>query len=318
MFLIGQYDSPFVRRVGITLKLYGLAFEHRRWSVWGDAEALAEYNPLRRVPTLVLDDGTVLVETWAILDALDELVGPEQALLPRTGPLRREGMRVTALASGMADKAVSLLYEGLLRSDPSEGWVQRCRVQIRDTLTRLERELSSKNTPFWLGPTLSHADVACACSLSFAREAHPHLFANDEWPRLSELSQRCEALAPFSEIRQPIVNNLAKPGEGDCYAVIFSNQRASAASDYDATAERMESLARIMPGYLSHVSARGADGFGITVSYWSSLEAIALFRAHAEHAEAQRKGRALYYASYDLRVARVTRQSTFVHPDPPQ
>jgi len=91
MILIGQYDSPFVRRVGIALGTYGLAFEHRPWSVWGDAEKIAAHNPLRRVPTLLLDDGTALVETFAILDTIDELVPAQRALLPRSGPARRDG-----------------------------------------------------------------------------------------------------------------------------------------------------------------------------------------------------------------------------------
>ncbi len=68
MILIGQYDSPFVRRVAIAMRLYGLAYEHRTWSTFGDAEKLAAFNPLRRVPTLVLDDGEVLIESFAILD----------------------------------------------------------------------------------------------------------------------------------------------------------------------------------------------------------------------------------------------------------
>ena len=71
MILIGQYDSPFTRRVGIALTLYGLAFEHRPWSTFGDAEKIRPYNPLVRVPTLVLDDGEVLVESHGILDYLD-------------------------------------------------------------------------------------------------------------------------------------------------------------------------------------------------------------------------------------------------------
>jgi len=70
MILIGQYDSPFTRRVAIALKLYGLAFEHRPWSTFGDADKIAPYNPLRRVPTLVLDDGEALIESTAILDYL--------------------------------------------------------------------------------------------------------------------------------------------------------------------------------------------------------------------------------------------------------
>ena len=74
MILIGQYNSPFVRRVAIALRFYGLAFEHRPWSSFGDADKIAPYNPLRRVPTLVLDNGKSLLESTAILDYLDEMV----------------------------------------------------------------------------------------------------------------------------------------------------------------------------------------------------------------------------------------------------
>jgi len=89
MILIGQFDSPFVRRVGIAMRLYGLAFEHRPWSTFGEGEKIAPFNPLRRVPTLVLDDGEALIESTAILDYLDELVGTEKAMIARAGPERR-------------------------------------------------------------------------------------------------------------------------------------------------------------------------------------------------------------------------------------
>src|SRR5260221_5064150 len=85
MFLIGQYDSPFVRRVGIALRLYGLAFEHRPWSTFSDAERLAALNPLRRVPTLVLDDGEGLIESKAMLDQLEVMVGPALTHIYRDG-----------------------------------------------------------------------------------------------------------------------------------------------------------------------------------------------------------------------------------------
>src|SRR6201988_2429095 len=98
MFLIGQYDSPFVRRVAIALRLYGLPFEHRPWSTFGDADKIAPYNPLRRVPTLVLDSGEALIESTAILDSLDELVGPERAMLPAKAEARRKQLRLCALA----------------------------------------------------------------------------------------------------------------------------------------------------------------------------------------------------------------------------
>ena len=88
MILIGQYDSPFVRRVGIAMRLYGIPFEHRPWSTFGDGDKVATFNPLRRVPTLVLDDGEVLIESGAILDHLDETIGPERALIPARAEFR--------------------------------------------------------------------------------------------------------------------------------------------------------------------------------------------------------------------------------------
>src|SRR5581483_3273628 len=140
MFLIGQYDSPFVRRVAIALRLYGLSFEHKPWSTFGDADKIAPYNPLRRVPTLVLDDGEALIESTIILDYLDELVGPDKAMLPRSGVERRKHLRICALATGLGDKAVSLLYERVLRKEQLALWVERCQAQIGDVLKVLEAE----------------------------------------------------------------------------------------------------------------------------------------------------------------------------------
>jgi heme-degrading monooxygenase HmoA len=90
------------------------------------------------------------------------------------------------------------------------------------------------------------------------------------------------------------------------YAVIFSSQRTQTGADeYAHMAERMVELAQQQPGYLGAESTRGADGFGITVSYWASLEAIAHWRADAEHRGAQETGKAQWYEHYELRVALV-------------
>lgn len=204
MFLIGQYDSPFVRRVAIALRLYGLAFEHRPWSTFGDADRIAPYNPLRRVPTLVLDDGEALIESTIILDYLDELVGAETSMLPRSGVDRRKQLRVCALATGLGDKAVSLLYERVLRKDQLALWVERCRAQIGDVLAVLEAERAKVTAPYWLGTRIGHADIAVACVVRFTREAHPDLFDAARYPALSAHADRCEALAPFKEIVQPL------------------------------------------------------------------------------------------------------------------
>ena len=208
MILIGQYDSPFVRRVAITLHHYALPFEHRPWSVWGDAEKIAAHNPLRRVPTLLLDDGTALVETFAILDSVDELVGVERALLPASGPLRRDGLRIAALAAGVADKGVVLLYSSIDLLKASARWTERCRAQILDTLRVLEADRAARPTPYWLGESLSHADIALACSYRFCREAHPGLLEPSHFPSLTAQADRCEALPEFQRVYLPITNNL--------------------------------------------------------------------------------------------------------------
>jgi glutathione S-transferase len=135
MFLIGQYDSPFVRRVAIAMRLYGIAFEHKPWSTFGDADKIAPYNPLRRVPTLVLDDGEALIESAMILDYLDDRVGPDKAMIARSGDARRRHLRICALAMGLGDKAVSLLYERVLRKDKQlDLWIERCSAQIAGVL----------------------------------------------------------------------------------------------------------------------------------------------------------------------------------------
>ena len=139
MILIGQYNSPFVRRVAIALRLYGMAYEHRPWSTFGDADRIAPFNPLRRVPTLVLDNGEVLIESTAILDHLDELVGPARAMIADSGDRRRRALKVCALATGLADKAVSLIYERVLHQTTSDQWIARCRTQIADVLDRTGR-----------------------------------------------------------------------------------------------------------------------------------------------------------------------------------
>ena len=204
MFLIGQYDSPFVRRVAIALRLYGLAFEHKPWSTFGDADKIAPYNPLRRVPTLVLDDGEALIESTIILDYLDELVGPDKAMLPRNGVERRKHLRICALATGLGDKAVSLLYERVLRKEQLALWVERCQAQIGDVLKVLEAERATVATPYWLGDRIGHADIAVACVVRFTREAHADLFDAARYPALAAHADRCEALAPFQDIVQPL------------------------------------------------------------------------------------------------------------------
>ena len=205
MFLIGQYDSPFVRRVGIALTLYGIPFEHRPWSVFADAEQIQAYNPLIRVPTLVLDDGDVLVETHCILDYLDSLVPAGDAMVPREEPARHQALKVAALASGLADKAVSLFYEKRLHDEASAVWVDRCGAQISAVLAALDADRAGRSGPYWFGESIGHADIAVAAGLRFVTDAHPGLVAMAAFPTLAAHAARLEALTVFQAISQPFI-----------------------------------------------------------------------------------------------------------------
>lgn len=205
MILIGQYDSPFVRRVGIALTLYGLDFEHRPWSTFGDAEKIRPYNPLMRVPTLVLDDGAVVIESHAILDYLDSLVPPGRVMLPATQPARREALKAMALATGIGDKVVSLFYEQRLHEQTSELWVERCRTQILGAMTLLEEDRAARPGPHWFGDRIGHADIAVAAVLRFSGEAHPGLVPLAGYPALAAHAAHHEDLPAFRAISQPFI-----------------------------------------------------------------------------------------------------------------
>jgi glutathione S-transferase len=205
MILIGQYDSPFVRRVGIALTLYELPFEHRPWSTFGDADKIRLINPLTRVPTLVLDNGEVLIESHSILDYLDSLVPPDRAMFPTTEPMRHQALRIASLATGLGEKAVSLFYEKTFHREVSEIWVARCRSQIDATLRVLEASCTEKSDKFWFGSHIGHADIAVAAVLRFIGEAHPGMVLKTDYPALYAHSARLEALPAFQQISQPFI-----------------------------------------------------------------------------------------------------------------
>jgi glutathione S-transferase len=205
MQLIGQYDSPFVRRVAVALQIYGLDYEHIPWSTFGDADKVADHNPLRRVPVLVLDSGEALIESGAILDYLDDLVGPDRALIAATGPARYRAQRIISLATGLADKAVTLVYSRLFHGDQSPDFLARCETQIGDGLTELEVDAAARQAPWWFGTAPGHADIAVACVLRFLRAAHPTLFDAEKLGALTEHCAAAEGLTAFSSVVQEFI-----------------------------------------------------------------------------------------------------------------
>lgn len=201
-----MFDSPFVRRVAVSMQLLNIGYEHADWSVGRDFERIRQHNPLGRVPTLVLDDGEVLAESAAILDYLDDRVGPARALLPAAGRERREALQQVARAIGAAEKGREQIYERAFR--PAEKyhqpWLERCRTQMHGGLAAIERYCEARGAQPWLvGSALSQADITVSCAFTFLREA---LRADDlsaRYTRLAARVDRCETLAAFKSTHVP-------------------------------------------------------------------------------------------------------------------
>jgi len=206
MLLIGMFDSPFVRRVAISMKLLGVPYEHGNWSVGRDFDRIRNYNPLGRVPTLVLNSGESLMESSAILDYLDELAGPDRALLPRAGVERRQALNLMAMATGAAEKGVLQLYERAFRPEEKrhQPWVDRCRLQMSSSLAAIDRHLGERGEAQWLvGKRMTQADITAVCAFSFLNDALRVAADEVMFRSLSILSSRCEAMPAFQETRVP-------------------------------------------------------------------------------------------------------------------
>lgn len=200
MILVGQYDSPFVRRVAVTLHHHGIAFTRNPISVFTNAAEMAAINPLVRIPSLVLDDGEVLIDSAAIVDHLDEIVGPERALTPRSGVARRRALQIIALACGAVDKAGAQVYERHFHSPEAvnEAWVARCREQMRGALTQLEAKLEGA---WFVDERFGQADITTAAMIGYLKLRLTEIDVARDYPRLAALSERCEAMAFFAAAR---------------------------------------------------------------------------------------------------------------------
>lgn len=193
MILVGQYDSPYVRRVAISLRVLGLKYEHDTRSVFGDFDSMRRTNPVGRIPSLILDDGEVLIDSAAILDWIDEAVGAERALLPRSGPERRRALKLMALATGAIDKIGAANYERMIRPSPNRWpeWIERCLVQGRGAIAALAAEDWPATAP------IGQAQITTGCMLRYVAMTDPDSLPPGRHPALDALSARLEARPEF-------------------------------------------------------------------------------------------------------------------------
>lgn len=198
MQVIGMLDSPYVRRVAISLQLLGLDFEHRSLSVFRTFEQFRTINPVVKAPTFVCDDGTVLMDSTLILAYAEALAHP-RTLMPTALPELEHALRVVGLALAACEKSVQIVYERELRPPEKlhEPWVKRVTGQLlaayralEEAVTRHPMEVTSR--------TIGQAGLTAAVAWHFTQRTLPEVVPANDYPWLREFSARAEALPEFA------------------------------------------------------------------------------------------------------------------------
>ncbi len=197
MLLIGRFDSPYVRRVAVSLQLLGLPFEHHPVSVFGDFEKFQAINPVVKAPTLVCDDGTVLMDSNLIL-AYAEAASAPRSLLPTDLPSLRADLRVIGLALAACEKSVQLVYERKLRPPEKqhEAWIGRVTGQLLAAFAGLEADIA-RRPPAATQAQMMQSGVTCAVSWHFAQQMLPQVVPAARFPSLAAFGALAEALPVF-------------------------------------------------------------------------------------------------------------------------
>jgi glutathione S-transferase len=198
MQLIGMLDSPYVRRVAISLAVLGLPFEHRSVSVFRHFDEFAKVNPVVKAPTFVEDDGTLLIDSTLILDHLDRKVEPARRLMPEEPGARLQALSLTGFALAATEKAMQTVYERNLRPQAFqfEPWVERVQKQMHAAFAELETRLAGRDG--WLfGERLMQPDITVAVAWRFTQFMLPGALDAARYPALAAFSERAEALPVF-------------------------------------------------------------------------------------------------------------------------
>jgi glutathione S-transferase len=196
MKLIGMLDSPYVRRVAISLQLLGLRFEHQSLSVFGGFEEFQRINPLVKAPTLICDDGEVLMESTLILQYAEAIASAGRSLMPSGNVEQQHALRLIGLALVACEKSVQIVYEHKLRpaEKQHEPWVKRVSGQLIAAYEMLESEWRERPP----SDTIDQALISTAVAWRFTQQMLPNVVNAENFPTLQTLSQQAETLREFS------------------------------------------------------------------------------------------------------------------------
>jgi glutathione S-transferase len=200
MELIGMLDSPYVRRVAITLKHLNVPFEHRGVSVFRHFDEFASINPVVKAPTLICDNGTLLVDSTLILQYLDDLTDAARDLSPTDFAERVDALHIIGLALTACEKTVQIVYERELRPIEKQHapWIERVKGQLDAAYRLLEARAAQSKPDAWLfGDRLLQADITTCVAFRFTQHMIPDVFDGSAYPVLARLSARAEALPEF-------------------------------------------------------------------------------------------------------------------------
>ena len=199
MVLIGMLDSPYVRRCAISMKMMGIAFEHRPVSVFRHFDEFRKVNPVVKAPTLLCDDGTMLMDSTLILDYLEATVDAGRRLLPVDLDGRRRALHVIGYALAASDKCVSIVYEKEQRPKDKmhPGWMARIVGQANVAFAQLE-PVVAKAKPWLHGDRFTAADVMTAVAWRFGQYYDSAEIPAAQYPALVAYSRRAEALPEFA------------------------------------------------------------------------------------------------------------------------
>jgi glutathione S-transferase len=200
MQLIGMLDSPYVRRAAISLRTLGIPFEHRPLSVFRDFATFHEINPLVKAPTLVCDDGCVLVDSTLIIDYAETLAG--RSLMPSEPGLRRRALRFTGLALVACEKAVQQFYELNRAPDLQDAaWLQRVHGQLRDACKLLDEALATAPADRWLcGDAPTQADISVGVAWTFTQIVAAEIVSAHDYPAFAAFAALAERLPDFAAL----------------------------------------------------------------------------------------------------------------------
>lgn len=202
MVLIGMLDSPFVRRVAITMQVLGIDYQYRPLSIFESFEEFRSVHPLVKVPTLVCDDGEMLVDSTLIIDYLELLVGPEKSLMPNDASARRTALQQIGEALVAMEKVIQLVDEKTQRPADvqHEPWINRLEQQVISAAGLMEAsvEAAIESGNDWLaGTDPMQADITTAVAWDFIRRMASSTVRSTNHPYLIEYSERAEALPAF-------------------------------------------------------------------------------------------------------------------------